>query len=98
MNRKELLDKAKQITQERGYSYGSPDDNFQSIADTWTAYTGFQFKPADVCAMMIIVKIMRLKADLKHQDSWIDIAGYAALASEVINNEASVHKEFTDDF
>ena len=38
-----------------------------------------------ICIMMIITKAMRLKQDKIHEDSYKDIAGYAALAIELIS-------------
>lgn len=91
MKRAELLDKAKSIIKgARQEHYGTPEDNFQRIADFWTAYAvanGFKIKynPADVALMMVLMKIARLSADIKHEDSWLDIAGYAACGSEIVN-------------
>ena len=39
----------------------------------------------DVCIMMILTKAMRLKQDPLHIDSYEDIAGYSALAVELIS-------------
>ena len=36
---------------------------------------------------MIGVKLARLAETLDHDDSWVDIIGYAALGGEIINDK-----------
>lgn len=91
MRRKELLDKAIEIIEgARQEHYGSPEDNFARIAEYWQTYlrqTQIGGLPIvihswDVATMMILMKVARLAADYLHDDSWLDIAGYAACGSE----------------
>nr|DAK94186.1 MAG TPA: hypothetical protein [Caudoviricetes sp.] len=49
----------------------------------WTAYTGNDISPVDVAQMMILLKVARAKGNPKHQDNWVDMAGYAACAGEI---------------
>lgn len=93
MKRGELLDKAKAVTNgDREEHYGSPEDNFATIADLWETYLGrrksaaITITPDDVAVMMILLKVARLAWDNTHEDSWVDIAGYAACGSEIISN------------
>lgn len=87
MLRKELLTKAIEITEgARQEHYGSPEDNFGNIADLWSVYLGKALSRTDVAAMMILMKTARLMADPTHDDSWIDIAGYAACGSQCNGN------------
>lgn len=69
----------------RNESYGTATQNFQRIANLWTDYrdNGEEFTPADVANMMILLKVSRLNESPDHLDSWIDVAGYAALGAEV---------------
>lgn len=69
----------------RERDYGPPEDNFLRIADLWTAYVGGQiiFEPVDVAMMMALLKIARIKTGTGIADSFIDLAGYAALAGEI---------------
>lgn len=84
MNRTELLNKALEIVNgARQENYGSPEQNFARIAAFWTLYLQRHITPADVAAMMILMKTARLQNNIKHEDSWIDIAGYAANGVEV---------------
>lgn len=84
MNRSELLDKAKEIVNgARQENYGKPEKNFANIATYWSVYLGRDIKATDVAAMMILMKLARLENNPKHEDSWIDIAGYAANGCEI---------------
>ena len=70
------------INGERQAHYGTPQDNFGTTAEMWTAYLGRDISPADVCHMMALLKIARLKRG-PHRDSSIDACGYMALGAEV---------------
>lgn len=84
MKRKDLLAKAAAVTQgERQTNYGNPEDNFKRIADYWTLYLKRHITSTDVAKMMILMKLARLDTNPKHDDSWLDIAGYAACGSEI---------------
>lgn len=84
MNRKELLETATNIVMgARQENYGSPESNFQRIADLWNVYLGAELHPADIAIMMILMKIARLQNNIRHEDSWVDIAGYAANGAEL---------------
>jgi hypothetical protein len=61
----------------RNASYGHPRDNFQNIADLWSAYLGVPITPMDHANMMVLLKVARLKSGVYHRDSVVDIAGYA---------------------
>lgn len=82
--RKTILDAAEKcVCHDRQDTHGRPEDSFGDIADLWTAYKGVEFDPVDVAQMMVLLKIARAKGNPKHQDNWIDIAGYAACAGEI---------------
>ena len=84
--RKTILDAAEKcVCQDRQDTHGRPEDSFCAIADLWTAYlgTGQEIDPVDVANMMVLLKIARAKENPKHQDNWVDMAGYAACAGEI---------------
>lgn len=86
MNRSEILDKAKEIVNgARQENYGSPESNFKRIADYWTLYLQRRIEPHDVALMMVLMKLARLQNKEDHEDSWIDIAGYAANGGEIVS-------------
>lgn len=81
--RKIVLDRAmRAVTTTRARQYGTVEDNFGSIARLWEAYLGVKVTSVDVAAMMALLKIARTKANPKHLDSWVDLAGYAACGAE----------------
>lgn len=84
MKKEQILDKAKElISNERLKHYGPPKENFARIAKIWTAILGTEIRPSHVALCMIGLKIARLQETPNHDDSWIDLAGYAACGSEV---------------
>lgn len=93
MTRTELLAKANAcVTGERPEDYGSPEDNFSTIAQLWAAYIkaacvapGAQVDIGgkDVALMMALLKIARAIAS-DNPDNYIDLAGYAACAGEIV--------------
>ena len=84
MIRKEILDKATEITTgDRQKNHGSPDDTFGTIASYWSAYLGYQITGEDVCHMMTLLKIARTQHGAINADDYVDAAGYQALAGEI---------------
>ena len=83
MTRKELLEKAIEATNDRGDTYGKPEDNFATIARLWRVYLDTPINAHDVAMMMILFKVARSKANPGHTDNLVDIAGYAACATEL---------------
>lgn len=90
--KKSVLEAAIQTVADRGVPYGGVEDNFGRIARMWnqhlvnrglleTATHGLG--PDDVAMMMILMKVARLQALPSHQDSWVDVAGYAACGGEI---------------
>ena len=89
MDRVQVLDTAKEVVAERGKPYGAPKENFNRIAELWNAALGTETLKEPLCAtdvatMMILLKISRLAVTPDHEDSMVDICGYAALMSEVV--------------
>jgi len=84
MNRQDVLDNAAEyITAARDEVYGDPLTNHQRIADLWSPILGIDVQPEEVVLCMIAVKMSRLCKTPDHEDSWVDIAGYAALGGEI---------------
>lgn len=88
VKRKEALEQAINIVcADRDQMYGTPEDNFSTIAGYWTHYLGTNIGPEDVAVMMILMKIARISAsEYKSVDSWVDIAGYAACGCEIVTD------------
>ena len=77
-----LLEADLLINGDREKDYGTPQESFGCIAKMWSAYMGDEINAADVCHMMALLKIARLRND-PHRDSNVDGAGYMALGAEM---------------
>lgn len=90
MNRPEVLDTAKKcVCGQREQDYGSPENNFQIIADLWSAYYGQKFTALDVSMMMTLLKIARIRTGTATEDSFVDAAGYVACGGEIATGTSS---------
>ncbi|AHJ86421.1 hypothetical protein 40AC_58 [Mycobacterium phage 40AC] len=80
-----ILTKAEEIINgQRAQDYGDALENHQRIANLWNAYLQ---KPAvdphDVAVMMILLKIARFMENGYHEDTVVDIAGYAGVLEKM---------------
>jgi len=83
MRRETILAEAESlINGDRDKEYGEPSVNHKRIAELWSVILDQAVSEQDVYLCMIAVKISRLIHDSEHEDSWVDIAGYAALGGE----------------
>ena len=81
---KELLSKAIEIVGgERQKEYGDKVDNHNNIAKLWSAYLDVKIEAHDVSIMMILLKIARTKIGTRRKDTYVDMAGYSAIAGEI---------------
>ena len=88
MTRDDVLDKAKElINGQRAKDYGHAYLTHARVAALWTTYTRStteDLTPVDVAMMMVLLKVARA-IETPTEDSFVDIAGYAALASEMVS-------------
>lgn len=93
MTRAETLDKAKEcVCGHREQDYGTPENNFQIIANYWNVYLhskckknpvlGYRLSGEDVAIMMALFKIGRITTGTGTDDSFVDTCGYLACAAE----------------
>ena len=81
------------VCKDRENDYGSPEDNFITIADYWSSYLSKKHHKAitvsasDVAIMMTLMKIARLTSGNFKGDSYIDACGYLACGYEIEINE-----------
>lgn len=96
MTRKEILENAlKCVCGDREQDYGSPENNFYTIAKLWSAYLHATFSNSDqvgitskdVAAMLALMKIARISSGHAKADNWVDLAGYAACGGEIEGGE-----------
>ena len=74
------------INGNRAEDYGDAQSNFQHMADLVNLIirkADGKLSASDMALVMIQVKIARLQETPDHEDSWTDIAGYAALGAQV---------------
>lgn len=79
-----IADKAAEIIYgDREKTYGHPGKNLEVIAGLWSAYLEKTITPEDVCHLMVLMKISRLKNTPDHEDSKVDVIGYALLSERL---------------
>lgn len=84
MKRADFLRRAQKcVCGGRDSDYGTPEDNFGTIAKLWTIYRGTTFTAKDVAMMMALLKIARIRNGRYSANSYVDLAGYAACAGEI---------------
>ncbi len=95
--RETVLEEAKRcICQDRQNQYGEPEDSFFTIAQFWSTYLVGEHKLShilskeDVAIMMVLLKVARTNGHKHHVDNYVDMAGYAALAAELAQNELEI--------
>ncbi|ASJ79753.1 phosphofructokinase [Mycobacterium phage Fameo] len=72
------------INGQRALDYGDAKENHERIAGLWSAYKrDTEFSPEDVAVMMILLKIARLMENGYHNDTVVDIAGYAGVLEKM---------------
>lgn len=95
MTRKEILEKAEEcVCGKRQQDYGSPENNFQVIANLWIDYLqgagqAVEISAKDVAMMMALLKIARIAGNHATEDSFVDLAGYAACGGEIAAGKAA---------
>nr|DAZ51888.1 MAG TPA: hypothetical protein [Caudoviricetes sp.] len=92
LTRADILHAAEKcVCGQREQDYGTPEDNFETIARLWEIYLrracmdeagGVYIDANDAAMMMALLKIARIAAGGGKADSWIDLAGYAACGAE----------------
>jgi hypothetical protein len=75
------------ILAERQEQYGDATENFTKIGLMWSLILDKKIviEPEQVAQMMIALKLVRLSANSEHEDSWLDIEGYAKHGLAIIN-------------
>ena len=86
--RQSLLDIASSaVYGARQRDYGTARENHETIARLWSAVLGIDVTYQQVIQCMVCVKLARLNRSPDHKDSWVDIAGYAAVWDKAQNGE-----------
>ena len=93
------------INGERQDQYGKPEDCFGTIAELWNAYLQASTRKQDdgdfyplttplltahhVAVMMALLKTARIAHGAGSMDSYVDCAGYIALAADMTENRSA---------
>lgn len=75
------------VCKERNDQYGEPEESFSTIAELWTAYFGHEYTAHDVAMALALLKVGRIAKGQRKVDNYIDLAGYAACAAEIADEE-----------
>lgn len=70
--------------------YGTAEENLGRTARLMDAYLDGMDRPidvGDVAALMILVKVARLRQSPDHEDTLMDIAGYASAAWDAMEHD-----------
>lgn len=82
--REQILNQAAAlISGDRAKDYGDAATSFSRVAFIWSGILGMDVTPAQVAMCLAGLKLSRLANAPTHHDSWVDLAGYAALGGEV---------------
>ena len=72
------------VIAERSTQYGDAASNMTAIAARWSTTLGREVTPAQVVLCLLDLKLARLARDPTHEDSAVDVCGYAALLRELL--------------
>ena len=90
MTRESILNRAIEcVCGKREQDYGSPEDNFNRIATYWSTHLGMEITAEDVAVMMALLKIARIGTGRATEDSFVDLAGYAACGCEIATRDTA---------
>lgn len=97
MKRGQILKKALDIINgDRLDTYGNPEDSFKLIGAYWTTYLrangvitdeSARISPQEVAEMMVLFKIARMSGQKPSIDNYVDLAGYAAIAADMVDTD-----------
>jgi hypothetical protein len=82
----QLLAEAAAVVRDRRHTYGQPRQLFERVAVRWSQALGTAVTPVEVIVCLIDLKVARLTHDPRHLDSITDIAGYASILAELLDD------------
>lgn len=78
---------------DRESQHGDKVDNHQNIARLWSAYLGVTITADQVALMMVLLKVARTKTGQLNRDDFVDMAGYAGVAGEIMGRFNGLHSK-----
>ena len=73
------------INGDRADMYGDAHIAHDRIARVWSVILDTEVNAHQVCLLLASMKMMRAAVNPGYLDSWIDMAGYAALGAEIVS-------------
>ena len=77
----QFLERVKSTLIEREHGYGPPENSFAALRTFWSQVLGQDLSSSQVVLLLTLLKVSRLAWSQDQPDSWIDLAGYAALGA-----------------
>lgn len=84
---KDILFQSATTIEKRGTEYGPAYENFEKACYIATAILEKPITVYDLCIIMTALKLSRISANRKHEDSFIDAASYLAFAAQFASPE-----------
>ena len=72
------------VSGDRKEKHGDMFDSHDLVAKFWSVYLGKAIEAHDVACLMILLKIARTQCGETNPDDYVDAAGYAAIAGELV--------------
>ena len=91
MKIKEVLERAEQVVlvdRQKEYNQVNKTEMHSRIAEAWSATLGRMVTPHEVALCMVQLKVIRAACQPGHEDSYVDMVGYASIAAEIMHEEA----------
>ncbi len=82
-----FLQEVRKTLLEREKAYGPPERSFSMLQIFWSMALGRDLSPSQVVLLLTLLKASRLAWNEEQPDSWIDLAGYAALGAYLQGRE-----------
>jgi hypothetical protein len=77
---------SKLVSGDRAKKHGDMFHSHDLIARFWSVYLGKTIEAHDVACLMALLKIARTQCGETNTDDYIDMAGYAAIAGELVDS------------
>lgn len=81
---------------DRASQHGDKVENHQHIAALWSAFLERPITADQVALMMVLLKVARTKTGRLNRDDYVDMAGYAGVAGEIMGRFNGLHSSPED--
>ena len=93
MKIKDVLERAEQVVlvdRQKEYNQVSKTEMHSRIAEAWSATLGRMVTPHEVALCMVQLKVIRAACQPGHEDSYVDMVGYASIAAEIMHEDQPI--------